>query len=90
MEQKHAKNKEYQTVRLFATLGALTLIAVLLFKVVLFGPTHTLPTRIPAEIIGQQNKAHLNTQLNTGINLNFISGNPSEYSNSSADESVND
>ncbi len=90
MEQKHAKNKEYQTVRLFATLGALTLIAVLLFKVVLFGPTHTLPTRIPAEIIGQQNEARLYNQLNNGINLNFTSGNSIEYPNSSEDESVND
>ena len=45
-----SKNKEYQTVRLFATLGVLTIIAVLLFKVVLFGPTQPLPVRIPAEI----------------------------------------
>ena len=30
MENEHHKNKEYQTVRLFATLGVLTLIAVLL------------------------------------------------------------
>lgn len=51
MEQQHIKNKEYQTVRLFATLGVLTLIAVLLFKVVLFGPTRNLPARIPTEIV---------------------------------------
>lgn len=71
MEQNHAKNKEYQTVRLFATLGTLTLIAVLLFKVVLFGPTHTLPARIPAETVGQPNKV----KLGTGINLDFTSNN---------------
>ncbi len=50
MSLKLAKIKEYQTVRLFATLGVLTLIAVLLFKVVLFGPTHKAAVRVPAEI----------------------------------------
>lgn len=54
MENK--RNKEYQTVRLFATLGVLTLIAVLLFRVVLFGPS-VKPAigdkaRQPAEISG--------------------------------------
>ena len=48
-----SKNKEYQTARLFATLGILTIIAVLLFKVVLFGPTQMQPIRIPAEINSQ-------------------------------------
>ena len=46
-------SKEHQTVRLFATLGVLTIIAVLLFKVVLFGPTRhaprDMPNRTPAE-----------------------------------------
>ena len=86
MEQSQAKNKEYQTVRLFATLGALTLIAVLLFKVVLFRPTHTLPVRIPAEIIGQQNKA----KLSTGINLDFISSNSIDYPTSSSENLTED
>ena len=49
-----SKNKEYQTVRLFATLGVLTIIAVLLFKVVLFGPSATDLLRLPAEINSQK------------------------------------
>ncbi|OFZ31861.1 MAG: hypothetical protein A2622_11620 [Bdellovibrionales bacterium RIFCSPHIGHO2_01_FULL_40_29] len=49
MENEHHKNKEYQTVRLFATLGVLTLIAVLLFRVVLFGPNWGGKNRSPAE-----------------------------------------
>ena len=48
------KNKEYQTVRLFATLGILTLIAVLLFKVVLFRPVRGDLMRSPAETISQE------------------------------------
>lgn len=47
MDQK--KSKEYQTVRLFATLGLLTLIAVLLMRVVLFGPIVFDKNRQPAE-----------------------------------------
>ena len=54
MNTEVPKNKEYQTVRLFATLGILTLIAVLLFKVVLFGPIRGNHTRSPAEIISQE------------------------------------
>ena len=48
-----SEKKEYQTVRLFATLGILTVIAVLLFKVVLFGPNRGDIVRSPAEIISQ-------------------------------------
>ncbi len=51
MEKIESKNKEYQTLRLFATLGVLTLIAVLLFRVVLFGPYFEEKTRTPAENI---------------------------------------
>ena len=43
-------NKEHQTLRLFATLGVLTLIAVLLFRVVLFGPSVNDKLREPAEV----------------------------------------
>ena len=49
MEKLENKNKEYQTLRLFATLGILTLIAVLLFRVVLFGPHFEEKLRTPAE-----------------------------------------
>lgn len=42
------KQREYQTVRLFATLGFLTLLIVLLFKVVLFAPHEADKNRIPA------------------------------------------
>lgn len=53
MIESTTKNKEYQTARLFATLGILTIIAVLLFKVVLFGPTQAQSVRVPAEISSQ-------------------------------------
>lgn len=43
------KLREYQTARLFATLGFLTLLLVLLFKVVLFGPTSDDKNRLPAQ-----------------------------------------
>jgi len=43
------RNKEYQTLRLFATLGVLTIIAVLLFRVVLFGPTGSEKSRQPVD-----------------------------------------
>ena len=46
MEQ--SKQREYQTVRLFATLGFLTLLIVLLFKVVLFAPHEADKIRTPA------------------------------------------
>ncbi|MBC7457584.1 MAG: hypothetical protein H7235_04855 [Bdellovibrionaceae bacterium] len=49
MEQKKAR--EYQTVRLFATLAILTLLIVFLFKVVLFGPSNAEKTRLPAQQI---------------------------------------
>jgi hypothetical protein len=41
--------KEYQTIRLFAILGLLTLMIVLLFKVVLFAPQNHELMRQPAE-----------------------------------------
>lgn len=47
---KIIRSKEYQTVRLFATLGVLTLIAVLLFRVVLFEPASVDKIRQPAEV----------------------------------------
>lgn len=51
------KPKEYQIIRLFATLGALTLLLVLLFKVVLFAPPRSENLRLPAE----------NTEMTTGM-----------------------
>ena len=42
--------KELQTIRLFAILGLLTLMTVLLFKVVLFVPQNTDAIRLPAEL----------------------------------------
>ncbi|MEK6627772.1 MAG: hypothetical protein AABY53_04030 [Bdellovibrionota bacterium] len=45
------KAKEYQTIRLFAILGVLTLMTVLLFKVVLFAPQNSNVSRIPTQII---------------------------------------
>ncbi len=49
MELKQAK--EYQTMRLFAILGLMTLMVVFLLQVVLFGPKHTEQVRQPAENI---------------------------------------
>lgn len=46
MELKQAK--EYQTIRLFAILGLMTLMIVLLFKVVLFAPPAADTLRLPA------------------------------------------
>lgn len=43
------KVREYQTIRLFATLGFLTLLVVLLFKVVLFAPHQEEKFRVPAQ-----------------------------------------
>ena len=43
------KPREYQTMRLFATLGFLTLLFVLLFKVVLFAPHDEEKVRVPAQ-----------------------------------------
>lgn len=43
------KPKEYQTIRLFAILGVLTLITVLLFRVVLFAPQSYENIRNPAQ-----------------------------------------
>lgn len=55
--------KEYQIIRLFATLGVLTLLLVLLFKVVLFAPPRNENLRLPAE----------NTQITTGmLDINII------------------
>lgn len=46
---EHRKPREYQTMRLFATLGFLTLLFVLLFKVVLFAPHDEEKVRVPAQ-----------------------------------------
>ena len=43
------KPKEYQTIRLFAILGLMTLMAVLFFKVVLFAPQNYEVSRQPAD-----------------------------------------
>ncbi len=50
------KPKEYQTISLFTILGALTLMTVLLFKVVLFAP-HALDTRLDTGRIPAQTPA---------------------------------
>lgn len=42
-------HKEYQTIRLFAILGLMTALVVLLFKVVLFAPQAFDPARQPAQ-----------------------------------------
>lgn len=47
MKLKQAK--EYQTIRLFAILGLMTLMIVLLFKVVLFAPQSNESLRLPAQ-----------------------------------------
>lgn len=43
------QHKEYQTVRLFAILGLMTALVVLLFKLVLFAPQSFEPNRQPAQ-----------------------------------------
>jgi hypothetical protein len=43
------QHKEYQTIRLFAVLGLMTLFVVLLFKVVLFAPQTYESARQPAQ-----------------------------------------
>jgi hypothetical protein len=48
---QHRTPREYQTLRLFATLGFLTLLFVLLFKVVLFAPHEDDKARTPAQAI---------------------------------------
>ncbi len=58
------KPKEYQTIRLFAILGLLTLMTVLLFKVVLFVPQNTDSVRLPAELPNLQS-AHAEKNLET-------------------------
>ncbi len=68
MEIQEHENKEYQTLRLFATLGILTVIAVLLFRVVLFGPHLEDRLRKPAEISTPvENDAENTTDNNTEI-----------------------
>lgn len=68
IEKMEVKNKEYQTLRLFATLGILTVIAVLLFRVVLFGPHLEDRLRKPAEIsVPVESDAENNTDNNTEI-----------------------
>ena len=43
------QHKEYQTIRLFAILGLMTALVVLLFKVVLFAPQTFESARQPAQ-----------------------------------------
>lgn len=43
------KPKEYQTYRVFAILGVLTALVVIVFKVVLFAPQNSEKLRIPAQ-----------------------------------------
>ena len=45
------QHKEYQTIRLFAILAAMTVLVVLLFKVVLFAPQPYENARQPAQNI---------------------------------------
>jgi hypothetical protein len=45
------QHKEYQTIRLFAILAAMTALVVLLFKVVLFAPQPYEASRQPAQSI---------------------------------------
>lgn len=47
------KPKEYQTIRLFAILGLLTLMVVFLFRVVLFAPQSIDMSRLPADAATQ-------------------------------------
>ncbi len=47
---KESKARELQTIRLFATLGLLTLLVVLIFKVVLFAPQEPDHSRLPAHL----------------------------------------
>ncbi len=49
------KPKEYQTIRLFATLGLLTLMVVLILKVVLFAPPGTVSGQVQVEIQSMPN-----------------------------------
>jgi hypothetical protein len=48
------KPREYQTLRLFGTLGFMTLLLVLLMKVVLFAPHSEDKTRMPTQQIENQ------------------------------------
>ncbi len=59
---KLSQTREYQTVRLFAILGFLTLMIVMLFKVVLFAPQSAETLRLPAQ----------NVYVETGINPRLI------------------
>lgn len=50
------QHKEYQTIRLFAILAAMTVLVVLLFRVVLFAPQTYDNSRQPAQnIMGPDN-----------------------------------
>lgn len=55
------QDKEYQTVRLFAILGAMTLLIVMLFKVVLFAPQNSEGLRLPAQNI------YVQPEVNSGM-----------------------
>jgi len=45
------RTREFQTIRLFATLGLLTLLVVLMLRVVLFAPHDEDKGRSPAQIV---------------------------------------
>lgn len=53
--------KEYQTVRLFAILGVMTLLIVMLFKVVLFAPQSSENLRLPAQNV------YVQPEVNSGM-----------------------
>lgn len=57
------QHKEYQTIRLFAILAAMTVLVVLLFKVVLFAPQTYETSRQPAQNITGSESLHSNGML---------------------------
>lgn len=57
------QHKEYQTIRLFAILAAMTALVVLLFKVVLFAPQTYEASRQPAQNIKATETFNSNTLL---------------------------
>lgn len=57
------QHKEYQTIRLFAILAAMTALVVLLFKVVLFAPQPYEASRQPAQNITSSESLHSNGLL---------------------------
>ena len=62
------QHKEYQTIRLFAILAAMTALVVLLFKVVLFAPQPYESNRQPAQNITGSESLNSNTLLKKTTN----------------------